>query len=155
MLMAKIEALKSSFEKQTTHISEDMRTELNAQNVGGDLYKAGGVLKKIKAADESLLVKLQYLPGSNIGEDVQADVNIKGYFVLYDENIEEEDVEELEGHTSGSRPPVDHTTVNHIKGLNISWGNCRGGNILLTASNFSFPFVTFPNMLSMWFCGDI
>ena len=52
MLMAKVEALKAEFEKQTTHIVEDMRTEPNAQNVGGDLYKAGFVLGDIKAANE-------------------------------------------------------------------------------------------------------
>ena len=44
MLMDEIEALKEDFEKQTTNIVEDMRTELNAWNVGGDLYKAGCVL---------------------------------------------------------------------------------------------------------------
>ena len=52
MLMAKIEALKVGFEKQTTHIFEETRLEINAQNVRGDLYKAGGVLDKIKAANE-------------------------------------------------------------------------------------------------------
>ena len=50
--MAKIEALKAAFEKQKTHIVEDMRMELNAKNVGGDLYKVGCVLEKIKAANE-------------------------------------------------------------------------------------------------------
>ena len=48
MLMAKTETLKVEFEKQATHIDEDMRIELNAQNVGGDLYKAGCVLEKPK-----------------------------------------------------------------------------------------------------------
>ena len=74
---------------------------------------------------------------------------------MNDENVEEEEVKELEGHTSGSSPPVAHTAVNHIKCLNILWGNCRGGKILLTASNFSFSSMKFPNILSMWFCGDI
>ena len=64
-------------------------------------------------------------------------------------------MKDLEGHTSGSSPPIAHAAVNHIKGLTISWGNCRGGNILLTPSKFSFPSMTLPNMLSMWFCGDI
>ena len=44
ILMAEIEALKAEFEKQTTHIVEDIRTELNARNVGGDLYKVRCVL---------------------------------------------------------------------------------------------------------------
>ena len=65
MFMAKTEVLKAAFEKQTTHIFKEMRTELNAQNVGGDLYKIGFVLEKIKAANESFLLKLQYLSGTN------------------------------------------------------------------------------------------
>ena len=64
-------------------------------------------------------------------------------------------MKELEGRTSVSSPPVAHTAVNHIKGLNISWGNCRGGENILTSSKNSFPSMKFPNMLSMWFCGDI
>ena len=64
-------------------------------------------------------------------------------------------MEELEGHITGSIPPVSHTEVNHIKGMNISWGNYRIGKIILTEFNFSFPSMTFPNMLPMWFCGDI
>ena len=44
--------LKADFDKQTTHIAKDMRTELNAQNVGGYLNKAGYVLEEIKAANE-------------------------------------------------------------------------------------------------------
>ena len=64
-------------------------------------------------------------------------------------------MKESEVHTSGSIPPVSHTAVNNIKGLNILWGNCRGGNIFLNLSDFSFISKTLPNMMSMWFCGDI
>ena len=52
MLMTRIEAPKAGFEKQTTHIVEEMRTELNAQNVDGDLYKEGCVLDEIKVTNE-------------------------------------------------------------------------------------------------------
>ena len=45
--------------------------------------------------------------------------------------------------------------VNETKGLNILWGNCGGGSILLTQPSFSFLSMTFKNMLVMWFCGDI
>ena len=93
MLMAEIEALKADFEKQTTHIAEDMRTEINAWNVGGDLYKAGCVLDEIKAGNESFLGKLQYLSGTNTGEDVQAEEKTDDYFILNDEYVEEEDVQ--------------------------------------------------------------
>ena len=71
----------------------------------------------------NFLGNIQDLSGTNTGEDVQDEQNTKDYFVLNDENIEEEEVEELEGHTSGSSPPVANTTVNHIKGLKILWGN--------------------------------
>ena len=72
-MMAEIEASKAEFEKKTTHIVEDMRTELDSRNVGGNLYKAGCVLDDIKAANESFLGKLQYLSGTNTGEDGQAE----------------------------------------------------------------------------------
>ena len=52
---------------------EDMKTELNARNIDGDLYKAGCVLDDIKAANESFLVKLQCLSCKNIGEYSQAE----------------------------------------------------------------------------------
>ena len=67
----------------------------------------------------NFLGNIQDLSGTNTGEDVQDEQNTKDYFVLNDENIEEEEVEELEGHTSGSSPPVSHTSVNNIKGLKI------------------------------------
>ena len=64
-------------------------------------------------------------------------------------------MKELEGHTSGSNLPVAHTAVNNIKGLKISWGNYRGVKIILTSTDFSFPSMTLPNMLPMWFYGKI
>ena len=136
MLMAEIEALKAEFEKQTTHIVEDTRTELNAQNVGGDLYKAGCVLDEIRSANESFLGNIQDLSGKNTGEDGQAEENTEDYFVLNYQYVEEEEVKDLEGHISGSSPLVPHTAVNNIKGMKSLWGNCSGGNILLTSSNF-------------------
>ena len=92
--------------------------------------------RKIKAANESFLGKLQDLSGTNTGEDGQAEEKTKDYFVLNDAYVEEEEVKELEGHISGSSPPVAHTTVNHIISLKIPWGDFRGGNILLNSSNF-------------------
>ena len=58
-------------------------------------------------------------------EDCQDEEKIKDSFVLNDENVEKEEVEELEGHTSGSISPVTNTIVNQIKGLKILWGNHR------------------------------
>ena len=118
----KIEASKAAFEKQTTHIVKDMRTELNARNVDGDLCKAGCVLDEIISANAEFLGKLQDLTGTNIWEDGPAEVKSEDYFVLNDDYVEEEEMEELEGCTIGSSPPVSHTAVNHIKGLNIFGG---------------------------------
>ena len=73
MLMSKIDVLNSVFEKQTTYIVEEMRTELNAQNVGGDLYKEGCAWEKIKSDNESFLGKIQDLSGTNTGEYGQAE----------------------------------------------------------------------------------
>ena len=69
-----------------------MRTELNAWNVGGDLYKAGCVLDKIKAGNESFLGKIQDLSGTNTGEDGQAEEKTEDYFIFNDEYVEEEDM---------------------------------------------------------------
>ena len=71
--MAGIEALTAAFDKQPTHIVEDMRAELNAWNFGGDLYKAGYFLEEIKVNNESFLGKLQYLSVTNTGEYGQAE----------------------------------------------------------------------------------
>ena len=67
MFMDKIEVFKAELDKQATYIVQDMRTELNAQNIGEDLYKAGYVLEKINAANESFLGKRQDLLGTNTG----------------------------------------------------------------------------------------
>ena len=45
--------------------------------------------------------------------------------------------------------------VNDMKGLKILLGNCCEGSILLTQTSFEFLSMTLPNMLTMWFCGDI
>ena len=63
---------------------------------------------------------------------------------MNDQYVKEEEVKDLEDHTNGSIPPADHTTVNNIKGLRTSRGNCRGGNIILNPSKFSFPSMTLP-----------
>ena len=121
-----------------------MKTELNARNIGGDLYKQGCVLDDIKAANESFLVMIQYLLGTNTEEYGQAQEKSKDYFVLNDQYVKEEEVKELKGHTCGSIPPADHTKVNNIKRLKTSWENYLGGNILLTPCKFSFPSITLP-----------
>ena len=53
-------------------------------------------------------------------------------------------------------PPVSETAMmNGNKGLKISWGNYRGGSIILNQHSFSFPSMTFTNILAMWYCGDV
>ena len=48
----------------------------------------GCVWGEIKAANESLLGKLQYLSGTNTGEDGQSEEKTKDYFILNDECVE-------------------------------------------------------------------
>ena len=73
------------------------------------------------------------------------------YFVLNDVIGQQEELEIYSGGSGGGiNPPVSETaTVNETKGLNILWVNCRGGSILLTRTYFSFPSMTFTNMLAM------
>ena len=49
--MPEIESLKATFEQQTRDRVQEMRNELTYMNVGGDKYKAGCVIDKIKAAN--------------------------------------------------------------------------------------------------------
>ena len=51
MLMSEIEPLKDNFEQKTRNIVQEMRNELNDRNAGGDLYKAGCIIDKIRAAN--------------------------------------------------------------------------------------------------------
>ena len=79
------------------------------------------------------------------------------YFALNNviEHQEELDIDGGGGGV-GITPPVSETAmVNETKGLKILWGNCRGGSIIMTQPSFSFLYMTFTNMLAMWFYGDI
>ena len=84
---------------------------------------------------------------------------IANYYYYYLNNVIDQR-EELEvddgGGGGGITPPVSETAmVNETKGLNISWGNFRGGRILLNQPSFSIPSMTFTCMLEICFCGDI
>ena len=37
----------------------------------------------------------------------------------------------------------------------ISWNNCRDKRIYLIPRHYVFPSSTIPNLLTMWYCGDI
>ena len=79
------------------------------------------------------------------------------YFVLNNVIDQKEELEVDGGDGGGGITPhvAETEMVNETKGLKISWRNCRGGSILLTQPSFSIPYMTFTNMLEMWFCGDV
>ena len=130
---------------------------MNESNVGGYLHTSGCVLDKIKAANEYFLSKIDiFLGKSNSNYDGEVEIS-NDYFVL-NNFIDQKEELVVDGGGGGGviTPPVSETAmVNETKGLKILWGNCRGGSILLTQPYFSFPSMTFTNMLAMWFCGDI
>ena len=41
------------------------------------------------------------------------------------------------------------------RGIVISWQNVSNGNLRLVSKTFTIPKMSFPNMLIMWYCGDI
>ena len=85
-------------------------------------------------------------------------MEIANYYFVLNDDIEQQEELEVGGSDSGGgiNPPVAQMEmVNYIKGLKISWGNCRGGSILLIQPSFSLPSITFPKMLAMWFCRGI
>ena len=149
--------MKATFEQQTRNIVQEIINEFNDINIGGDLYKSGCVLDEIKASDEKFLSKIQNLLGkfnSNNDEEVE----IKNYYFVLNNDIDQKEGLEVDGGGDGGgiTPPVAQTeTANDTKGLNISWENCHGGNILLTQPYFSFLSMKFPIMLEMWFYGCI
>jgi hypothetical protein len=173
MLMSELQLLKASFEKQTTTVIEGMREELDKRNIGGDAYRSDCILQEIRAANESFINKLERLsPSQNLRSDEAVEVE-NNYFMLHsniplgeelgiettvDDGARGDDGEQSQSDRLGNR---DHSgggdistfpssaTVDDSRGLMISWENCRGGNILLTASSFCFPSMTFPNMLTM------
>ena len=42
-----------------------------------------------------------------------------------------------------------------MRGVVLSWNNCVDGNIRLVSDAFVFPAMPFPNLIRMWYCGDI
>ena len=169
MLLSELESLKSKLEKQTEKIVEGLRDELNIRNVGGDSFRATSVLEDIKTANQNFLSQLKDLSRGNHSTDEGR--NSDSYFVL--ESHPDKDMmdgsenggnEEMDGINVDCDPivPIANdecgdvgTRVNDTKGIMIAWDNCRGGKILLTRPCFTFPSMTFPNMLTMCFCGDI
>ena len=151
MLMSEIESLNSTFEQQTRDSVQETRNELNDRNIGGTLQKYGYVIDKIKAANRYFLSKLENVSGKSNGNYDGEVVIVNDYFVLNNVIDQKEDLEVYySGGGGGITPPVSETVmVNEIKELKISWGNCRGGRILLTQPSFSFPSITSTNMLIM------
>ena len=169
--MSEIESLKRKFEHQTERIVNGLKTELNNRNVGGDPYKADCVLNEIKEANCNFLSELKLLTDSPNSTKTGGIQTSQDYFILGDNNDESEGAV-VNDNTSiglvstggnvgqsneegGDSNDLTMASVNDTKGLMISWGNCKGGKILLTSPSFSFPSMTFPNMLTMWFCGDL
>ena len=58
-----------------------------------------------------------------------------------------------ESDDKGDPPPTRKRT--RQKGIVISWQNVSNGNLCLVPNDFTFPKMSFVNMLSMWYCGDI
>ena len=37
----------------------------------------------------------------------------------------------------------------------MEWRNCLGGNLRLFPESFVFPIMPLPNLVRMWYCGDV
>ena len=134
MLMLEIESVKANFEQQTRDIVQDTRNDLNERNFGGDLHKDGCVLDEIKEANEYFLSKLHNFLVKYNSNNYEEVVIANDYFIFNDV-IDQQEEFEVDGGSGGDgiTPPISEMSmVNETKGLDISWGNCRGGSILLT-----------------------
>ena len=55
IMMAEIEMMEKTIAKQTCSIVDSLKTELNKQNIGGDIYQATMVLEEVKRAHGMML----------------------------------------------------------------------------------------------------
>ena len=55
MIMVYMEELKTLLKNQRKHISADLRDELNKRHIGGDAFKASGILEEVTKLHERTL----------------------------------------------------------------------------------------------------
>ena len=79
MMMEEIEILKKTIEKQTYTIVDDLKTELDKRNIGGDTYQATMASEEVKRVHEMMCTTLISI-NSNVNGRVVYDYPAFQYF---------------------------------------------------------------------------
>ena len=66
--------------------------------------------------------------------------------------IDKHDIQE-EGRVEG-RAGADSLRERPL-GVVVAWRNCLGGRIRFFPESFVFPTMPLPNLVRMWYCGDV
>ena len=124
-----------------------MRDELNKRHIGGDAFKESGILEEVTKVHQRTLNAL------GIGQHQHRNYEscLEGYLHV-GPIIDESDIQE-EGRAEG-RSGADSLRERPLEVV-VAWRNCLGGNIRLLPESFVFPTTPLPNLVRMWYCGDV
>ena len=142
-----MEELKTVLKDQQKQISADLQYELNKRHIGGDAFKASGILEEVTKVHERTLGDL----GLGQHQHRNNEICLEGYLHV-GPIIDEHDIQE-EGRAEG-RAVADSLRERPL-GVVVAWRNCLGGNIRFLLESFVFPTMPLPNLVRMWYCGDV
>ena len=134
MMMAEIEIMKKTVENQKCTTVDGLKTELDKRNISGDTYQATMVLGEVKIAHEMIYTKLSSITRNVNGIVVYDNPAFQYLFQI-------EDGEALGKLNDEGRYEIilEDNGESQLRGLVISWNNCRDGRILLLPRNYVFP----------------
>ena len=147
MIVVDMEELKTVLKDQRKNISADLWDEINKINIGGDAFKASSILEEVIKFHEITLDAL----GRGQHQHRNNESCLEGYLHV-GPIIDEHDIQE-EGIADG-RAGADSLRGRPL-GVVVEWRNCLGGKFRLLPESFLFPTMLLPNLLRMWYCGDV
>ena len=124
-----------------------MRDELNKRHIGGDAFEASSILEEVTKVHETTLDAL----GRGQHQHRNNESCLKGYLQV-GPIIDERDIQE-EGRAEG-RPGSDLLRERPL-GVFVAWRNYLGGKPRLFPESFVFPTILLPDLVRMWYCGDV
>lgn len=156
VMMAEIERLKNDLQQQTQDIIASVRNELDNRRVGGDLYETSKILEEIKEKLGNIVTNTSSMVDHhNVNNNVNQHGITENSDVFYIGGDSNDDTDVLfDDDDNVDDNVVAQASANKKPNILISWDNCKEGKINLLPSNYTFPKMSFPNMLTMWFCGD-
>ena len=140
MILVETQRLKLDIEKQTNLLMNGMVEELDKRHVGGDTFQAKNVLDEVSKIHEKIIEVMN--AGHERAENITMDANFDDCLQIQDNenNLIREPIQETLG---GNRRVV------------LSWNNCSNGQMKLLPTSFKFPSMPLPNLVRMWYCGDM